>query len=157
MDFPTFLVWAQLGRSCAPLALGETNGELDAESLLNLASFSGALEAADDAIRVGLASGEICYLPESRRLRAAALAALGNRDEAEKELLEGITIARRHQTKSWELRRAITMHDIFGEKGRLADVLASFTEGFDTQDLKRAREVGQTARSAAGRPAGSHD
>jgi predicted ATPase len=57
-------------------------------------------------------------------------------------------VARQQQAKSWELRVAMSMARLWRDQGRrdearvlLAPVYGSFTEGFDTRDLKEAKAL----------------
>jgi predicted ATPase len=59
-----------------------------------------------------------------------------------------LTVARAQQAKSWELRAAMSMARLFRDQGKraaarelLAPIYASFTEGFDTLDLKQAKAL----------------
>ena len=68
--------------------------------------------------------------------------------EAEACFHRALTIARRQQAKSLELRAAMSLVRLFQKQGRQAEarqVLVEcyqwFTEGFDTPDLKEAREL----------------
>ena len=58
------------------------------------------------------------------------------------------TDARAQQSKSWELRAAMSMGRLWREQGKrdearelLAPIYGWFTEGFDTRDLKEARTL----------------
>jgi predicted ATPase len=57
-----------------------------------------------------------------------------------------LTIARKQQAKSWELRAAMSVARLWRVQGKrdeardlLAPVYGWFTEGFDTRDLKEAK------------------
>jgi predicted ATPase len=61
---------------------------------------------------------------------------------------QSLTIARRQQAKSWELRAAISLSRLWQQQGKraaarelLAPVYGWFTEGFDTPDLQDARAL----------------
>jgi predicted ATPase len=65
--------------------------------------------------------------------------------KAEAYLERALTVARRQQAKSWELRAAMSMARLWRDQGKpqqarelLAPVYGWFTEGFDTRDLKEA-------------------
>jgi predicted ATPase len=67
---------------------------------------------------------------------------------AERSFLHAIDMARAQQAKSWELRAATSLARLWGEQGRrteaqelLAPVYGWFSEGFDTADLKEAKEL----------------
>ena len=61
---------------------------------------------------------------------------------------QALSIARRQQAKSWELRAAMSLSRLWQQQGKRADayallepVYAWFTEGFDTADLQEARAL----------------
>ena len=68
--------------------------------------------------------------------------------EAETCFQQALTIARRQQARSWELRAAMSLSRLWQRQGReaaayrvLAEVYGWFTEGFDTADLQEARAL----------------
>ena len=68
--------------------------------------------------------------------------------KAEAYLERALTVARRQQAKSWELRAAMSMARLWRDQGKtqqarelLAPVYGWFTEGFDTRDLKEAKAL----------------
>ena len=68
--------------------------------------------------------------------------------KAEAYLEQALTVARRQQAKSWELRAAMSMARLWRDQGKpqqarelLAPVYGWFTEGFDTRDLKEAKAL----------------
>ena len=77
-------------------------------------------------------------------------------DEAKTEAYfeRALAVARAQQAKSWELRAAMSMSQVWRDQGKCAearDLLASvygwFTEGFDTRDLKEAKALLDTLAS----------
>ena len=67
-------------------------------------------------------------------------------DQAEHYFSKGLKVAREQKAKSLELRLCLSMCDLYdlrksADKGRsqLGDVYRSFSEGFDTADLVRAK------------------
>jgi predicted ATPase len=59
-----------------------------------------------------------------------------------------LSIARQQQAKSWKLRAAMSMARLWRDQGKrdeardlLAPVYGWFTEGFDTLDLKEAKNL----------------
>jgi tetratricopeptide (TPR) repeat protein len=74
--------------------------------------------------------------------------------EARACFTDAVSIAKQQGTRSWELRAALSMHrlDVLlgnPDHSQLAEIYSSFTEGFETADLKRARalleETGQAS------------
>ncbi len=107
-----------------------------------LASVAAGLEAVE---KMGGAPLEA----ELHRLRGEALlAGAGTASEAEAAIEQAIDVARRQNAKSWELRAATSLARLRRQQGRpqeaaalLAPILAWFTEGFDTADLKEAKAL----------------
>jgi predicted ATPase len=68
--------------------------------------------------------------------------------KAEANFKHALSIARQQQSKSWELRAAMSMARLWRDQGKrnearnlLAPVYGWFTEGFDTLDLKEAKAL----------------
>jgi predicted ATPase len=68
--------------------------------------------------------------------------------KAEAYFESALAVARKQQAKSWELRAATSMAQLWREQGKpqqarelLAPVYGWFTEGFDTLDLKEAKAL----------------
>jgi predicted ATPase len=86
---------------------------------------------------------------ELYRLKGELLWQAGTRpEEAEACLQHALTIARRQQAKSWELRVAMSLGRLWQRQGKgaeacqlLAEVYGWFTEGFDTADLQEAKAL----------------
>jgi len=81
-----------------------------------------------------------------RLLGEAYLRSRRDLDEAERYLIKGLSVAREQQAKSLELRLALSicdLHDVRqtpdSHRPQFGDLYASFSEGFDTVDLVRAK------------------
>jgi len=68
--------------------------------------------------------------------------------EAEGYFLKAITIARKQQAKSWELRASTSLARLWQSQGKtheahslLSEIYNWFTEGFDTKDLQEAKAL----------------
>jgi predicted ATPase len=68
--------------------------------------------------------------------------------KAEKYFERALTVARQQQAKSWELRASMSLARLWRDQGKvqqarelLAPVYGWFSEGFDTRDLKEAKEL----------------
>jgi DNA-binding winged helix-turn-helix (wHTH) protein/predicted ATPase len=66
--------------------------------------------------------------------------------DAEACFTEALAVARRQQARSWELRAALSLGELWRHQGRrnearalVSEVFGWFTEGFDTPDLKQAQ------------------
>ena len=90
--------------------------------------------------------GELCFML-SKKTKTA------NEDntttkQAEDHFQNALTIARQQSAKSWELRAALSLCELWMTQNRYQDAYALleptytwFTEGFDTKDLKRAKNL----------------
>jgi predicted ATPase len=85
---------------------------------------------------------------ELYRLRATALSAAGNVDEAASWLRQSIETARSQQAKSLELRAMNSLARLWADHGKrcqahdlLAPIYGWFTEGFETPDLADAKAL----------------
>jgi predicted ATPase len=93
-------------------------------------------------------SKETWFEPEAHRI-AGEIAVKGpDALKAEAYFNRALTVARKQQAKSWELRAAMSMARLWRDQGKrdearelLAPVYGWFTEGFDTRDLKDARAL----------------
>jgi predicted ATPase len=83
-------------------------------------------------------------------VRASLLAHLGrsNVQAAETSLQLGITVSRTQGARGWELRASTSLARLWRDQGKrteardlLAPIYGRFTEGFDTPDLKEAKEL----------------
>jgi predicted ATPase len=89
-------------------------------------------------------------LAEAYRLEGTLLLRQAVPDVAQAEacLQQALTIARRQQAKSWELRAATSLSRLWQQQGKhaeaydlLAPIYGWFTEGFDTADLQEAKAL----------------
>jgi predicted ATPase len=110
----------------------------------------------DEALTLVHRTGERCYEAELYRLKGELLLQGGQRPtaqgtaqtvaEAEQRLRQALTVARRQQAKSLELRAAMSLSRLWQQQGKraearelLAPIYGWFTEGFDTADLQDAK------------------
>lgn len=68
--------------------------------------------------------------------------------EVEACFLKAIDVARHQQAKMWELRATVSLARLWQQEGQraearqvLLEIYNWFTEGFDTVDLKEAKEL----------------
>jgi len=94
------------------------------------------------------AGGQACLLAEAYRLQGAFLLRQADAVRAEACFQQALSVARRQQAKSWELRAAMTLGRLWQQQGKrdearhlLAEVYGWFTEGFDTADLQEAHAL----------------
>jgi predicted ATPase len=101
-----------------------------------------------EAERLAEATQVKWVLAETLRLRGDLLAQTDDRTAAEASYRDGIALAKRQDSKLFELRAATSLARLWGEQGRraearelLAPIYGWFTEGFDTADLKDAKAL----------------
>jgi predicted ATPase len=121
-----------------------------AEALALAGKIEEGLAALDDALAKAAASGVRGWNAEIHRLRGELTGRLPYPDpaKAEESFRIALAIAREQGTRGYELRAATSRARLWGEQGRrmeardlLAPVYDSFTEGFDTADLKSAEKL----------------
>jgi predicted ATPase/DNA-binding SARP family transcriptional activator len=119
-----------------------------ARALLDVGDVDSALKVLDNASSIVQDTGERVWEVELQRLRAIALRKEGRLEDAEIDFSRGIEIARSQNAKSWELRVDLDLAQLWQEMGHkqqahklLSDCYEWFTEGFETPDLIRAREL----------------
>jgi predicted ATPase len=104
----------------------------------------------DDAIdKVERSKEKWCEAEVHRIAGEIALKSLApDTEKAEKYFDRALAVARQQQTKSWELRAAMSLARLWRDQGKvsearklLAPVYGWFTEGFDTRDLKEAKAL----------------
>jgi predicted ATPase len=103
-----------------------------------------------EALAVINEKGERRWEAELYRLQGELLLAraTGQDTEAETCFRQALDIARRQQAKSWELRAAMSLAQLWQRQGKrdaarqvLAEVYGWFTEGFETADLQEAKAL----------------
>jgi tetratricopeptide (TPR) repeat protein len=119
-----------------------------AEALARQGEHRAALAAVKEGLEEQERTGQRRWEAELHRVEGIALLGLNRLDEGQSALEEAQRIARRRQTKAYELRAAVSLARLWGEQGRRAaarDLLAPvydwFTEGFGTPDLKEAKSL----------------
>jgi predicted ATPase len=102
----------------------------------------------DDALQICERTGERWLTAELYRHKGELLRCLGDAEAAEELYGQATSIAREQMAKLWELRAAVSLAQLRCDQGRrveardlLAPVYSWFTEGFDTQDLKKAKAL----------------
>ncbi|HKG80351.1 MAG TPA: hypothetical protein VKA78_13045, partial [Pyrinomonadaceae bacterium] len=102
-----------------------------------------ALRLLDEAITMISGNDERDFEAEIYRLKGELLLkhATDNRANAEHCFKRSMEIAERQKAKSWQLRTAMSLARNFGQHSKLREVYDSFTEGFDTEDLREAKAM----------------
>jgi class 3 adenylate cyclase/predicted ATPase len=123
---------------------------LVAEALAFASEVEEGIAELDQAVARSIESGERWAEAELHRLRGDLTCRLPrpHLDKAEGSFRVALSIAREQDTKGLELRAATSLARFLGVHGRreearqlLAPVYGSFTEGFDTADLKDAKAL----------------
>ena len=123
---------------------------LEAEGHFKAGRDQAALHSIEQALATSDVTGERWAIAEILRVKANLLLASGRgkAEEVEEALIESLEIARQQQAKSWELRSATSLGRLWRDQGKvqqarelLGPVYGWFTEGFDTRDLKEAKEL----------------
>jgi predicted ATPase len=121
-----------------------------ARAYAGLSQFDDAWRCIDEAMTAVETTKEKWCEAEVHRV-AGEIALLSQEPDtakAEAYLERALAVARKQQTKSWELRAAMSMARLWRDQGKrdeardlLAPVYGWFTEGFDTLDLKEAKSL----------------
>ena len=147
----------------------ETRGELLMPLFLALlgqayqraGQYSLALQTLDAALRVITRTGERTYAAELARQKGELCLILAEKAdavdsentqstvaEAESYFQEALAIARQQDAKSWELRAALSLSELWRTQNRgedaynlLKPIYTWFSEGLDTYDLVRAKNL----------------
>ena len=105
-----------------------------------------ALATIEKALQVN--PEELVWRPDAIRIRGELQLRLGHADQAEADFRDAIALAQKIGAKAWELRAAMSLvrmlkarGDLTAARDLLAPLYASFTEGFDTMDLKDAKAL----------------
>jgi class 3 adenylate cyclase/predicted ATPase len=94
--------------------------------------------------------GDLWCEAELHRIKGELLLrqAIPDAPQAEACFQQALTVARRQQAKSWELRAAMSLSRLWQQQGKraearelLAPIYGWFTEGFDTPDLQEAKAL----------------
>ena len=123
---------------------------LVAEAAERAGQVTEGLRLVAEALAAFEASGRGDMLVEAYRVQGNLLLQHAPADTAQAEACfqQALTIARRQQAKSWELRATVSLSRWWQQQGKcqeahdlLAPIYGWFTEGFDTADLQEARAL----------------
>jgi predicted ATPase len=119
-----------------------------AEALWKREQAEEGLAVLDEALAAVDKTGERYYEAELKRLRGELQLQSRVQNEAEECFRQSIEIARRQSAKSLELRAVMSLSRLWQKQGKqeearqmLTEIYGWFTEGFDTADLKEAKEL----------------
>jgi len=120
------------------------------EAALQTSNFQEGIDLATAALTKARRLAERSHEAELYRLRGELGWKLtGDLKEAEADFMEAANVARRQQARSYELRalNSLCQHRLEAEtRAQLATAYAWFTEGFETEDLKTARQLLETTK-----------
>jgi predicted ATPase/DNA-binding winged helix-turn-helix (wHTH) protein len=120
-----------------------------AQGLAMMGRHDQALATLDQALAGMKENGELS-MPELLRVRGGIVLSMPdhNADDAEACLRESLDLSRRQGALGWELRTATDLAKLQADRGKPKDgqrllepIYARFTEGFETADLKAARNL----------------
>ena len=120
-----------------------------AEACARAGQIADGMAALDEATTILRANDDESYEAlDVYHLRAELLSAQGDEQGAAAALEHAIELARRQETKLWELRATTRLGQLLQQQGRLdearrrvAPIYRGFTEGFGTRDLAAARAL----------------
>jgi predicted ATPase/DNA-binding winged helix-turn-helix (wHTH) protein len=130
-----------------------------AEGLAKTGHSDAALIAVDDAIARVESNGQVFNLPDLLRIKGTILmsAPRGDLPRVNELFLRSLEMARQQYALAWELRTATSLARLRRAQNRhddafaaLAPVYDRFTEGFESFDLKAARQLLDQLRSHTG-------
>ncbi|MFP4343047.1 MAG: ATP-binding protein [Anaerolineales bacterium] len=129
---------------------GTANGRIEqllylAEGYRRAGEIKKGLLALDEALALVEVGGGHHREPEIHRLWGELLLEQGQAAEAERLFVRAVEIARRQQTRAWELRATLALCRLWQSQGceaqareRLSALYGWFTEGYETADLRAA-------------------
>jgi DNA-binding winged helix-turn-helix (wHTH) protein/predicted ATPase len=124
-----------------------------AEVLAKVGQTEEALILLDEAMTMVNSKGERYYEAELYRLKGELLLKqpADNQAKTEDYFRQSLAIAESQKAKSWQLRTALSLARLYRSQGKLreardllAPIYESFTEGFETDDLRDASVMLQT-------------
>ncbi len=131
-------LWLPLGFSYLAMAYAE------------LGQFNEAWRSIGDAMTAMETTKEKWFEADIHRIagKIALMSPEADAAKAQEYFERALAVARKQQTKSWELRAAMSLARLWRDQGKpnearelLAPVYGWFTEGFDTRDLKDAKSL----------------
>ena len=137
-------MWQSIG---AGVGMSQVLGWL-ADSQLAGRQLQAALATADEALTWIDRNNEGCWECLLRCCRGDVFCALGDHERGRTEYETAVFVTRRQEAKWWELRASTRLAKLWRDQGKrsealdlLAPVYGWFTEGFDTLDLKEAKNL----------------
>jgi len=117
-----------------------------AAAQLRADAISEAFETVEQALNSN--PEQVMCRPETLRIPGELQLKGGDLQLAESDFRESIALARKMGAKAWELRTTMSLARLLASNGHradahtmLAEIFGWFSEGFDTADLKAAKEL----------------
>ena len=121
---------------------------LEAEGHIACGDAPRCLTVLAEAEELTTRTSQLVYESEIHRLRGIALVLEGNLESAEASYCNALKVARTQDSKSWELRAATNLAELWGRLGKrdealnlLSPIHSWFTEGDDLPDIVDARRL----------------
>jgi predicted ATPase len=137
-------------RATGARSLGHWFHALLAEACGRAGQVETGLRSLEEALEALQTTEDRCYEAEVYRLKGELLLqqSAARQGEAEEHVQQALTVARRQEAKSLELRAATSLARLWQQQGKqaeahalLAPVYGWFAEGFDTADLLEAKAL----------------
>jgi predicted ATPase/DNA-binding winged helix-turn-helix (wHTH) protein len=128
------------------------------QGLVTIGQVANAHALIEETISLIETNGDLVHMPEALRVRGCAHLALPRRrdQDAEACFVQSLEWSRRQSARSWELRTAIDLAELWASQGQhkraidlLEPILATFDEGHETADPKAAERLLTTLRNRA--------
>ena len=120
------------------------------QGLSAIGEFGEALAQVDETIKLVEANGDLLHMPEALRVKGRLLLTMPRRRarDAERCFTQSLDWGRRQDALSWQLRTALDLATLWTAEGQcrraratLEPIFQQFAEGFDTADLKAAKNL----------------
>jgi predicted ATPase/DNA-binding SARP family transcriptional activator len=118
------------------------------EAYVRMGEVEQGLSSWAEAFELMERTGERRWEAELYRMKSTLQLMEGCDEEAEISLKKALDVARRQHARLFELRAAIDLSHLWRKQGKVAEarqvvkeIYSWFTEGFDTPELKQAREI----------------
>lgn len=119
-----------------------------AQELAKLGQAEEAFAIVDNDVEIAERNGYVLSIPELLRTRGRLLQDVSKEREAEDCFLRALDVAGRQSAISWQLRTSIALARLRARQGRhsearsvLRDSYQRFQEGFETADLREAKQL----------------
>lgn len=121
-----------------------------AKGLVSIGESRESLSLVDETLRLIEARGDLLHMPEALRVRGTTLLSMPQKSAHDAELcfIQSLEWSRRQDARSWELRTAIDLAELWTTRDQwdraralLRPIIDGFSEGSSTPDLKAAERL----------------